>query len=80
MNARKVLSIKQLEWYPRGCQFDIHSSYFCDQVNFGACYITGQCGRIQNKTKNALIYFQELFWQFLLFFIMMYALYTAYFL
>ena len=43
---------------------------FPDQVKFGACYVTGEWEWVQNKTKNALIYFQELFfWQFLLFFI-----------
>ena len=42
---------------------------FSVQVMFGRCYISGQWGQVQNKLKNALTYFQELFWQFLLFFI-----------
>ena len=42
---------------------------FSRQVTFGACYITSQWGRVQNKIKNALMYFQELFWAVFFFFL-----------
>ena len=67
-----------------GCSSDIPSSYFSDQVKFGACSITGQWGGAQNKIKNAVIYISGTFFVSFCyfsksFFIMMYALSTVYF-
>ena len=38
--------------HAQGCSSDIASSFFSVQVKSGACYITGQWGRVQSKMKE----------------------------
>ena len=43
--------------------------FFSNLENFRACYIMGDWRGVQNEIKNVLMYFQKLFWQSFLFFI-----------
>ena len=44
--------VPKLHVYLRACLSDIGSSFFAVQVKPGACYITGQWGRVHNKVKE----------------------------
>ena len=52
-----------------GCSTDTPSLYFFRLRKVWSMLHHGSVGRVQNKIKNALIYFQVILWQFLLFFI-----------
>ena len=46
-----VYMYRKITYKYNRCSYDIASSYFTVQVKSGACYITGQWGRGQNKIK-----------------------------